>query len=657
MASAGTVTIDFAAETAKFTAELKKVNGQLNGLKSSFTSLEKAATRAFQFLSVAAFGAFIKSSADAADALGKTAEKLQISTEALKAFQLAAKDAGVEQDEANKLLIEGQKRLALAAQNQGDAVKVLNQLGLNIAELRRLQPDELFRRYSAAVAGLASTGDRAAAAQALMGKTAAEALGFIVDGNEKLDEARGFVDKFSLALSRVDTKKVEIANDDIDRLGAVAEAAGQRIAAGLAPFVSSFANALLASSGNLQVIQTRAEKFGAIVQVAFGIAGNAARVLQAGFFIVGEVVSAVLASVSEAIAELFDIIAKGADAVASFQLSIVNLIPGELGEKLRAKVQSLQAPFLGFVHGISDSTHELTDTLNGWVDQNRQAADDALSHVQSIQQIQDGIIQSLEQGRKRAEEAAKPPVAGTGALGEGIDVVALRELQINTLQDLSKENADFQLKNEQDITKGITEELTKRFEFEQALRQSSVDRERQAQQSIKDARNSAVDAGIAALQAFSGKSKALAIALVAINKARSIAQAIQNTSVAVTGALASLPYPANLAAASQVKLLGGLEIAAIVASGFGEVQAINSSGTGGSPIGTPTNPVITQGQSQEPTGATSQRAVQVIFNGPVFDATQTARFIVDTLKSEINDRDVVVITNTNSAQYNLLKNG
>lgn len=35
MASAGTVTVDFAAETARFTAELKKVRSDLVGLKKS----------------------------------------------------------------------------------------------------------------------------------------------------------------------------------------------------------------------------------------------------------------------------------------------------------------------------------------------------------------------------------------------------------------------------------------------------------------------------------------------------------------------------------------------------------------------------------------------------------------------------------------------
>lgn len=70
-------------------------------------------------------------------------------------------------------------------------------------------------------------------------------------------------------------------------------------------------------------------------------------------------------------------------------------------------------------------------------------------------------------------------------------------------------------------------------------------------------------AGANLVSAIAGEQSKIAFL---IQKAAAIAQNIVSTNVAATNALASIPYPANLAAASQIKLAGRINLAAILAT-------------------------------------------------------------------------------------------
>jgi hypothetical protein len=342
MASAGTVTIDFAAETARFTAELQKVNSRLKGIEGSFKTLGRVARAALGAFSVGALTSFIKSAAQAADELGKTADKVGLSTAGLKTFQIAAGEAGVSLEATNKLLLESQKRLGEAAAGTGEAAKFIKLLGLNVKDLQKLSPDELFKAYSTAINGLSNRSEQLAAANALMGRTARDAFSLIQAGAPAIDDAAAFVERFGLALDRVDIKQIEQANDTIARVGTVSEAAGQRIVAGLAPALEFFANSLLDATGNTKGLQEAAEKFGAVAIVAFEIVGNAARALQAAFF-----------GVAAGFARVLQFLTFG-DVSAAFAAS---------------------------------------------VDANIAKADEALGKIKSIEEIQQTVIKALEDSR------------------------------------------------------------------------------------------------------------------------------------------------------------------------------------------------------------------------------------------------------------------
>lgn len=88
------------------------------------------------------------------------------------------------------------------------------------------------------------------------------------------------------------------------------------------------------------------------------------------------------------------------------------------------------------------------------------------------------------------------------------------------------------------------------------------------------------------MQQFAGKSKAAAVAAIAINKGLAIATAMQNTAVAVTAALKLDPTGVL---AARTALLGKIQVGLIAATGLAQAaSAVGSSGGGGGSAGATT---------------------------------------------------------------------
>lgn len=73
MASAGTVTVDFAAETARFTSELKRVQGSLSRVEGSFKSLDRVAGVAMRVFSGEVLFKFARQALDVSKATADAA--------------------------------------------------------------------------------------------------------------------------------------------------------------------------------------------------------------------------------------------------------------------------------------------------------------------------------------------------------------------------------------------------------------------------------------------------------------------------------------------------------------------------------------------------------------------------------------------------------
>lgn len=600
MPSAGTVSVDFAAETAKFNSQIGQLEARLKKTEGAFTSLGSIARSGLAFLGGTAIVGFLRSQADAADSLGKTADRLKENTTSLRAYQIASQEAGVSVESSNKILQDQQKRLGEASAGTGEAAKFIKILGLSIDDLRKQSPTELFRTYSEAINSLSSRSEQLAATNALMGRSAVEAFNLIQAGAPALDEAREFTERFGLALDRVSIKQIEAANDTFGRLSLVSQAAGQRIAAGLSPAIEFFSNKLLDATGNTESLQQRMEQFGAVAIAAFEIVANGARALEAAFF--G--------------------IAAGAARVLQF------LTFGDVSESFAAAV-----------------------------DANLAKATSALSQIKSIEQIQQTVTKALEDSRAKAEAAVAAQQAADAAAarggqslgGESITLSA--QQQADVLQQIREASAQRQIEIEQEVTAVTQEQLSERVYATNAANDAMVRRAEESAATEIALRKQAADAGIGAIRLLATNSKTFS----KLSKALDIAAAIRNTYLAVTKQLTSGdPYTA-VARAVAVGAFGAAQVAAIARTpdeaSFGTVTTIS----GGGPIGG-VNSAFTSGASdQDQQGAQSVSTVQVIIQGNLIGNREFIDEMIEEIKGAVDDRDVVLISTTSRNAKELLE--
>lgn len=109
--------------------------------------------------------------------------------------------------------------------------------------------------------------------------------------------------------------------------------------------------------------------------------------------------------------------------------------------------------------------------------------------------------------------------------------------------------------------KNLQEKKTKYLEEELKAREKA---EKESARLTDEIRTSSFNLVVSLIQNLAGESRIAAIAIKAIR----IGEAIINTSLAVTRALAEHPFPLSTAIATKVKILGALQIATIVAQGF-----------------------------------------------------------------------------------------
>jgi hypothetical protein len=174
----------------------------------------------------------------------------------------------------------------------------------------------------------------------------------------------------------------------------------------------------------------------------------------------------------------------------------------------------------------------------------------------------------------------------------------LDQLRASTMDAVDVENEAYKrrLESLQQFTdaelaaNGGAKAIAEQMESDHMQRLLEIDRNKhQAQRNME---MTTAQLGAELLQQFAGKSKAAALAVIAINKALAIAQVIVNTQAAVARGYAELGVYGGTANAAYMEGLMAVQIGLIAATGL--VEASNVGG-GGASRGSPPNPVSTTG--------------------------------------------------------------
>lgn len=248
----GGINVTITATVDKFAKNISKarklVGGFIKGIKNLVFSLKGLAAA----LAVGAFAKLVTNQMDAIDALAKTADKLNVTTEALAGLQLAADEAGVSQTVLEKGLLMLVRNTADASRGVGEAADAYKRLGLNAGELHRLSPDKQFRTIAEAISNVTNKQEQLSLTTEIFGARGASLITIIRGGSAVLDEAAVAAANLGLAVDRKTAAGVERAIDAFGRFKMAVSGIFRSLAAEIAPFIevlSVKATSFLAAGG------------------------------------------------------------------------------------------------------------------------------------------------------------------------------------------------------------------------------------------------------------------------------------------------------------------------------------------------------------------------------------------------------------------------
>lgn len=178
------------------------------------------------------------------DTLNDFSARTGIGVEALQGYSLAAKLAGVD---AEAFGVAVQKLgVNIGKANPGDAFdKSLRGIGLSVAELKALAPEQQFAAIGDAISQLPTAADRAAAAVQVFGKQGAALAPLFREGAASIEELRDRAERLGIIVSETQVNNVADMNDAFDLVSATVQGITGQVIGNLAPAVTAVVDEFL----------------------------------------------------------------------------------------------------------------------------------------------------------------------------------------------------------------------------------------------------------------------------------------------------------------------------------------------------------------------------------------------------------------------------
>jgi lambda family phage tail tape measure protein len=208
---------------------------------------------------VGGLAALIDRSISAADAIGKTADKIGVGVEALQELRFAAKASGVEQQTLDMALQRFTRRAAEAAQGTGEAKDALAQMGIALRDqsgnLR--SSEDLLGDVADALASIEDPAERVRLAFKLFDSEGVALVNLLRGGSGALDELRERAGDLGIVLDEHLVRDAERARTELDTLSQVISANLTRAALEAAPVIADLSSWLADVAGKAGIAWER----------------------------------------------------------------------------------------------------------------------------------------------------------------------------------------------------------------------------------------------------------------------------------------------------------------------------------------------------------------------------------------------------------------
>lgn len=232
----GRLKVSLGLDSSRFDSGTRSVRSSLGQMKLQFMAVGGAAL----VLGTAISAAAMKGAADI-DKVAKSARRVNSSIGGFRALEMAAGEAGVDVATLADAVQTMDRELAKGSKN---AAGSLGQIGLAAADLDGLEADQKLALISDRIKELGLSSGQASAVLQGLGIRNKEMLLAVMSGGDAFRNARADVEDYGLALSSVDSDRIEVANDAIGRLGLIGQYAGQQLALAIVPALGAMAQAM-----------------------------------------------------------------------------------------------------------------------------------------------------------------------------------------------------------------------------------------------------------------------------------------------------------------------------------------------------------------------------------------------------------------------------
>lgn len=528
----------------------------LNAIKKVAFSMQTALIA----LGVAGFGFLIKKSLESTDALGKMADKIGIGTAELGGLRHAAELTGIASNTLDMGLQRMVRRISEAAAGSGEAKAALIELGLSANALNKLAPDQQFKAIADAMEGVTQQGEKVRLAMRLFDSEGVALVNTLKGGSAAIIEMEQEAERLGLRLSQRLVKGVEKANDAIGTLGSYITNIFNRAVGELAPTIEA------------ATVSIR-EWIEATMQAAGG-PKEFAKTVAVGFLTAAK-------SVVTAMGSMLNGLVNFANTAGQAINSLIDLLPSALPtmDALNQKIIAVETRIVSLSEkkiGLNKRAQDIRNTSLGKAEKELITLNEQVKlgeYASTFKPIElfkfDGALIKLDELKAGIEAVG----GGTGA-DDGLVSAAAAAAEKTKADKIAESesirnitNAYYDLAEQDQLYRqNRSIELTHQYLAKQSAMQKAAQ-----QKDFGDVK----EEGRKTLDALGGHYKAA----FALNKAFAVKDALVNTYQGISKALASAPYPLNIALAAAAALQGFAQVKSIRSTQFREKGGPMSAGS------------------------------------------------------------------------------
>jgi hypothetical protein len=363
----------------------RDLKGAFAELRAEFESLGKYLVAGFGIVAVAEhLRTLFKNSLDTAEGLNRLSRQTGLTTNAIQAFQRAARETGVGSEEANNALAKFTASFGRAELGTGKANAALTAVGLNLKELQKLTPDQRLLAIAAALARTEEASKRSAVEMAIFSRGGTELDGAL----RKLGE-QGFapflarLQELGLYLDREALDRLLHLKEQLRDVGEVQQGLANQLLAGLAPALVSFSTNLTRATAAGTGFAAVGEAIGRVLNFfALGFQALGTRI--GGFFaqlgIVGETWGAAFSALMAGkVTEAVNIWTHGRDRIRQLNAEIAADVAAINAKSTVAELPASKPTEEAAKGGGQDTTAELAKVAKARADLLRAELDVELS--------------------------------------------------------------------------------------------------------------------------------------------------------------------------------------------------------------------------------------------------------------------------------------